>query len=160
MAQLDRSDSVQWLTFRLDAGEYALDIRDVIEVLGMVALKPMPQTQPWLAGLLNLRGRVVPVIDLRRRLGLAPRSYGLDTPIIVARQADRPVGLIVDEATEVLTLPGHALTLPDALTGAEHAVSTVARLNDRLILQLDLDRVCASVPGMPTGVVMQAGVEG
>lgn len=148
MTRSNQAQPVQWLTFRLEGGEYALDIRDVIEVLSMVALAPMPQTQPWLAGMLNLRGHVMPVIDLRRRLGLAPRPYGLDTPIIVVRQAGRPIGLIVDEATEVLTLPDQALTRPDALAGREHAISAVARLNDRLIMLLDLDRICATTAGV------------
>ncbi|MGC8781760.1 MAG: chemotaxis protein CheW, partial [Anaerolineae bacterium] len=67
----------------------------------------------------------------------------LATPIVVVRQADRPVGLIVDEAVEVLTLPGHALTAPDALAGAGHPVCAVARLDDRLIMLLDLARICA-----------------
>lgn len=147
--QSNRAQPIQWLTFRLEGGEYALDIRDVIEVLSMVALAPMPQAQPWLAGMLNLRGRVMPVLDLRRRLDLAPRPYGLDTPIIVVRQADRPVGLIVDEAVEVLTLPDQALTGPDALAGADHPVSAVARLDDRLIMLLDLDRICAGAPVAP-----------
>lgn len=146
--QSNRAQPIQWLTFRLEGGEYALDIRDVIEVLSMVALAPMPQAQPWLAGMLNLRGRVMPVIDLRRRLGLAPRPYSLDTPIIVVRQADRPVGLIVDEAVEVLTLPDQALSDPDALAGPAHAVRAIARLADRLIMLLDLDRICAETPAV------------
>ncbi len=149
----NQAQSVQWLTFRLEGGEYALNIRDVIEVLSMVALAPMPQTLPWLAGMLNLRGRVMPVIDLRRRLGLAPRPYGLDTPIIVVRQAGRPVGLIVDEATEVLTLSDQVLTQPDALAGTEHPISAVARLDDRLVMLLDLDRICATM----TPVALSAG---
>lgn len=148
MTRSNQAQPVQWLAFRLEGGEYALDIRDVIEVLSMVALAPMPQTQPWLAGMLNLRGHVMPVIDLRRRLGLAPRPYDLDTPIIVVRQADRPVGLIVDEATEVLTLPAQALTSPDALAGREHPISAVARLDDRLIMLLDLERICATTAGV------------
>jgi purine-binding chemotaxis protein CheW len=156
MMQSKRAQAVQWLTFRLEAGEYALDIRDVIEVLSMVALAPMPQAQPWLAGMLNLRGRVMPVIDLRRRLGLTPRPYGLDTPIIVVRQADRPVGLIVDEAVEVLTLSEQALAAPDALAGPDHAVRAIARLDDRLIMLLDLDRICA---GAPAAVPAAAGAE-
>lgn len=148
MMQSNRAQPIQWLTFRLEGGEYALHIRDVIEVLSMVALAPMPQAQPWLAGMLNLRGRVMPVIDLRRRLGLAPRPYSLDTPIIVVRQANRPVGLIVDEAVEVLTLPDQALSDPDALAGPAHAVRAIARLADRLIMLLDLDRICAETPAV------------
>lgn len=133
---------IQWLTFRLSSGEYALEVGDVVEVLRMVALARMPEAPPWLAGLLNLRGRVIPVIDLRLRLGLPAQPIGLDTPIIVAQWAERPVGLIVDEVTEVLTLFSDALSAPDALTGADHPILAVARADGRLILLLDLKRIC------------------
>lgn len=133
---------IQWLTFRLSGGEYALDVGDVVEVLRMAALARVPEAPPWLAGLLNLRGRVIPVIDLRLRLSLPAQPVGLDTPIIVAQWAERPVGFIVDEVTEVLTLFSDALSAPDALTGVGHPVLAVARADGRLILLLDLKRIC------------------
>ncbi len=137
-----QSRRVQWLTFRLHGGEYALTVGDVVEVLSMVALAHMPEAQPWLAGMLNLRGRMAPVIDLRLRLGLPARPIGLDTPVLVVQWAGRPVGLIVDEVTEVLTLPADALSEPDQLAGAAHPVVCVARSGDRMILLLDLKRIC------------------
>lgn len=137
-----QSRQVQWLTFRLHGSEYALNVGDVLEALSMVALARLPEAQPWLAGMLNLRGRVVPVIDLRLRLGLPARPTGLDTPILVVQWAGRSVGLIVDEVTEVLTLPADALSEPDQLAGAAHPVVCVARSGDRLILLLDLKRIC------------------
>jgi purine-binding chemotaxis protein CheW len=125
----------------LYGGEYALAVGDVVEVLSMVALARMPEAPPWLAGMLNLRGRVVPVIDLRRRLNFPPRPPSLDTPVIVAQEADRLIGLIVDEVVEVLTLSEDGLTAPDNLAGTAHPVLAVARAGDRMILLLDLKRV-------------------
>jgi purine-binding chemotaxis protein CheW len=146
-----QSQRVQWLTFRLYGGEYALTVGDVVEVLSMVALAHMPEAQPWLAGMLNLRGRVVPVIDLRLRLDLPARPIGLDTPVVVAQWADRLVGLIVDEVTEVLTLAADALSAPDELAGAAHPVLAVARTAERLILLLDLQRLCDSAQPLAAG---------
>jgi purine-binding chemotaxis protein CheW len=140
--QPDQPQQVQWLTFRLQGDEYALAVADVVEVLSMVALTRMPEARPWLAGMLNLRGRIVPVIDLRRRLGFPVRPIGLDTPVIVVHACDRPVGLIVDEMTEVLTLPADALAPPDDLAGAGHPVIAVARSAARLIMLLDIRRIC------------------
>lgn len=142
--QSQRAERVQWLTFRLHGGDYALAVGDVLEVLSMVALAHVPEAEPWLAGMLNLRGRVVPVIDLRRRLGLPARPIGLETPVIVAQCADRPVGLIVDEVIEVLTLAADALSAADELAGAAHPVLAIARTAERLILLLDLQRLCAT----------------
>jgi purine-binding chemotaxis protein CheW len=139
-----QSQRVQWLTFRLHGGDYALVVSDVLEVLSMVALAHVPEAPPWLAGMLNLRGRVVPVIDLRLRLGFPARPIGLETPVIVAQCASRPVGLIVDEVIEVLTLAADALSASDELAGAAHPVLAVARTAERLILLLDLQRLCAS----------------
>jgi len=143
--QADQSHWVQWLSFRLHGGEYALPVRDVVEVVSMVALAHMPESPAWLAGMVNLRGRVAPVIDLRLRLGFPARSITLDTPVIVVQSGARPVGLIVDEVTEVLTLPVQALTAPDDLAGKGHPVMVVARTADRLIMLLDLTRICEPV---------------
>jgi len=96
---------------------------------------------------------VAPVLDLRLRLGLPPRPIGLDTPVIVVRRpaaTDQPVGLIVDEVTEVLTLSADALAAPDALAGGNHPVAVVARSAGRLIMLLDLRRICES--GEPLAV--------
>lgn len=141
--QAQRSSQVQWLAFRLSGSEYALAVGDVVEVLSMVALAPLPEAPAWLAGMMNLRGRVMPVMDLRVRLNLPPRPIGPETPIIVAQCADRLVGFIVDEVTEVLSLPTEALAAPDALAGAAHPILAVARAAGRLILLLDLQRICA-----------------
>jgi purine-binding chemotaxis protein CheW len=143
--QPDQARWVQWLSFRLHGGEYALPVGDVVEVVSMVALAHMPESPAWLAGMLNLRGRVAPVVDLRLRLGFAAPPITLDTPVIVAQSGDRPVGLIVDEVTEVLTLPVPTLTVPDSLAGQAHPITLIARTDDRLIMLLDLARICEPV---------------
>ena len=71
----------------------------------MVAIAPVPEAPSWLPGVINLRGKVIPVIDLRVRLGLASKPVGINTPIIVAEHEGQMVGLIADSVTELLTVP-------------------------------------------------------
>jgi purine-binding chemotaxis protein CheW len=140
----------QWLVFQLQTHDYALPVGDVVEVLRMVALTPVPEAPPWLAGILNLRGRAIPVLDLRRRLVVGPpEAPGLNTPIIVAHAAGRPVGLIADRVSEVIALPADAIEPPDALAGPGRAISGLAHAGDRLILVLDLPRLTAGLPSAP-----------
>jgi purine-binding chemotaxis protein CheW len=140
--QADRITQVQWLTFRLRDGDYALAVSDVVEVLSMVMLAHLPGAPPWLTGMLNLRGQVLPVLDLRLRLGFIAPALTLDTPIVVVRTGDRLAGLIVDEVRDVVSLPAHALAPPDALAGDTHPIAAVARANARLIMLLNLARIC------------------
>ncbi len=108
----------------------------------MVAVTPIPEAPPWVGGVLNYRGRVIPVVDARAKLGLARRDPDLSTPIVVVQASERAAGVVVDEALDVLALPGEAVHLPDRASGGS-AVSAVARQGERLILVLDSARLCA-----------------
>jgi len=141
----DSAGLTQLIVFRLAGREYALPVRSVAEVLRMVALTPVPEAPAWLAGMLNLRGRIIPVVDLRTRLGLPAQAIDVNTPIIVAQTTDRVLGLIADEMTEVVGLPLDAIQPPDLLAGAGHAVTAMARAGGRLLLILDLTRVVTQV---------------
>lgn len=136
---------IRLLVIRLDGQEFALDVDDVSEVVRMVALTSVPEGPLWLCGLLNLRGRVVPVVDLRTRLGLPQRPPDLASRILVVEADGRPMGALVDEATEVLVLPASALHEPDEATGNAHALAAVARDGERLIPVLDPIRLFAGV---------------
>jgi len=109
----------------------------------MVAIAPVPEAPEWLPGVINLRGRVIPVIDLRIRLGLPALEVGLNTPIIVAEIEGQMVGLVADSVTELLIVPLEAIEPPDERVGASNAVKSVARAAERLILIFDLERICA-----------------
>jgi purine-binding chemotaxis protein CheW len=109
----------------------------------------VPEAPEWLSGVINLRGKVVPVIDLRSRLGLERQPVGLGTPIIVAETGGQSVGLIADSVSELLTVPGDAIEPPDARVGEGNVVDAVARAGERLILILDLERVCAGSEQLP-----------
>ena len=135
--------ATQLVVFRIDRSEYALPVVNVGEILRMVAIAPVPEAPEWLPGVINLRGKVIPVIDLRTRLGLPHRDAGLNTPIIVAEHQGQMVGLVADSVTELLTVPLDSVEPPDARVGTANAVESVARAGERLIMIFDIERVCA-----------------
>ena len=135
--------ATQLVVFRIEKSEYALPVGNVGEILRMVAIAPVPKAPEWLPGVINLRGKVIPVINLRNRLGLPTQEVGLNTPIIVAEHEGQMVGLIADSVTELLTVPLDSVEPPDELAGHGNTVEAVARAGERLILIFDLERVCA-----------------
>ena len=137
------AEATQLVVFRIAKSEYALPVGNVGEILRMVAIAPVPEAPEWLPGVINLRGKVIPVIDLRTRLGLAAKPVGLNTPIIVAEHEGQMVGLVADSVTELLTVGNDSIEPPDERVGASNTVKSVARAAERLILIFDLERVCA-----------------
>jgi purine-binding chemotaxis protein CheW len=93
---------------------------------------------------INMRGRIVPVIDLRMRLGLSPREPDLSTPIIIVGRSGPAAGLIADGVREVLALPSEAVEPSRPRAAPALAVSGMAHAGDRLILLLDPERLCDS----------------
>jgi purine-binding chemotaxis protein CheW len=133
------------LTFGLADREYAFPVGDVAEVVQMVAVTPLPEGLPWVVGMLNYRGRVVPVVDGRTRLGMPRRDWNLSTPMIVVATGGRAAALVVDEALEVLALPAEAVEPAEDAAGPAASVSAIARHGRRLILLLDAAWIGASV---------------
>ena len=131
------------LTFALDREEYAVPISQVREVIRVGDLTRVPEAPQHIRGVTNLRGRILPVVELRSRLGLAP----LDTPgprarIIVVETDGRILGLLVDSVSHVLKVTaGMVIDAPAEVTSAQgNYVTGVARIDSRLVILLDLDR--------------------
>jgi purine-binding chemotaxis protein CheW len=136
----------QWVVFTLEGADYALSLEHIVEVIHIIAIAPAPEAPPWLAGVINLRGRVLPVMDLRARLGLPSRGPDLSARILVTSGWGHWLGLIVDSVTEVLTWPAEPVELPATAPGF-----AVVRANHRLITVLDIERLIAEVDriGLP-----------
>jgi len=126
----------------LNGRQYGLPIERVVEMLRMVAITPLPHSPEWVAGVINMRGQIVTVIDLRSRFGIEQQPYGLDTPLCVVEVFDRFVALVADAAVDVVEVSADALEVPDEIAGAHHPVSALARVGARLIPVLVLERVC------------------
>ena len=131
----------QLVVLRLGDREYGLATEVVVQVLRMVAIRPVPESPPWIAGVVNLRGRTTPMVDLRMRLGLPARDPGPADHIVVVRSGDTNLGLIVDAVLEVLEVGDGQVEPPGDAAGSGGVIAAVARAGDRLILVLDVDRV-------------------
>jgi purine-binding chemotaxis protein CheW len=131
------------LVIRLNGREHALPLEQVVEVFRIVAVTPLPEVPPWVRGVMDVRGRVIPVIDLRVKLGMPARTPDLSTPIVVVEAGGMPAGLVTDEVVEVLALPGAAVEPADHAAGLARVVTSVARPGGRLVLVLDTEALCA-----------------
>lgn len=139
----------QFLTFHLGDEEYALEIERVQEIKGFSTVTPLPNSPPYMRGVLNLRGVIVPVMDLRRRLGLAPVAYTRRSAIIVVALDARLVGVVVDDVADVVDLaPGDVQPPPPGAVETGGFVRGLARLGDRLMIQIDVERVVALGDGL------------
>ncbi|WP_343384328.1 chemotaxis protein CheW [Candidatus Amarobacter glycogenicus] len=129
--------------FRLADEYYALDIQTVQEIVRMQAITSIPGSDFWVEGITNLRGRVVPVVDLRKRCGVDSGEYTAETRIVVVSSSTGMVGLIVDAVSEVMRIPGDQVEQPSAIVSVPENtyLRGIAKLEDRLVSLMDLDGV-------------------
>jgi purine-binding chemotaxis protein CheW len=99
------------LLFRLGSQDYAFAVESVVQVVSMVTIVPLPQIDETVEGVSNVQGRIVPVVGMRRHLGLSEAQFDRYTPILLIRSGDRILGLIVDEVLDVLNLCPEGFTL-------------------------------------------------
>ncbi|MCX7888110.1 MAG: chemotaxis protein CheW [Rhodobacteraceae bacterium] len=141
---------LELLSFRLGEQDFCVDIRTIREIRGWTRATPLPHAPPWLRGLINLRGTVLPVIDLSSRLGMAPVVPDARNVIIVAEVATRQTGLLVDAVSDIVTVSPEALQPPPALGDCQGAgcVAGLAVIDDRMLRLLDLHAVLAPELGV------------
>jgi purine-binding chemotaxis protein CheW len=134
---------VQFVTFRLGEEQFGVPIGAVQEIVRLPEVTPVPEAPWFVEGVINLRGRIIPVIDLGRRLRLPDRPRTRKTRILIVETDRRQVGLIVDAASEVLRLPPNAVEPPPPMIsgiGVEY-ITGVGKLGDQLLVLLDLAKV-------------------
>ncbi len=141
-----RDESVQLLTFKLDDQEYALDLANVVQVVQMVAVTRPPQSAGDVEGIINLHGAVTPVIDTRKRLGLAPKPHDLNTQLLITRANGRILALTVDAVSQVLALASNCIEPSKRIGATLKYLSAVGNVGDRLILILDPNSFLADAP--------------
>lgn len=147
------ADGSQFLTFLLDNEEYGLEILRVQEIKGYSKITPLPNTPPEVKGVMNLRGAVVPIIDLRTRFGLSGAEYTRFTVIIVVTVGTKVAGLVVDAVSDVLNVGAKEIVpTPDLGAGVDTSFMTgMARTGERLITLLNVDRLVGSPSGTDGG---------
>jgi purine-binding chemotaxis protein CheW len=132
-----------YVLFRVGESEYALPASEVTQMESYDGATPVPGAAPHVIGLVQMRGRVVPVVDLRRRFGLPPAERTLDSRVVVVDRGGRAVGLLVDSAREVVHLDDAALEAPPEVLSAQgdRFVRSIARTGDRLLMLIDFQKV-------------------
>ncbi|MEZ5686276.1 MAG: chemotaxis protein CheW [Paracoccaceae bacterium] len=134
---------VELLSFRLGGEEYSVDIMSVREIRGWTRATPLPHAPPYVRGVINLRGTVLPVVDLSVRLGMEPVVGGARNVIIVVQLGSQTAGLLVDAVSDILALPRSQLQPPPELAAdtAHSYISALTIVEERMIRVLDLGAV-------------------
>lgn len=134
------------IVFQLGEEEYAIPVKQVGLIERLVNITRVPQTESFIKGVINLRGAVTPVIDLRTRFGMEEQPHTDSTRIIIVYINDIEVGLIVDFANDVLDIPLHKIEPPPEVVGSVDVsyIEGVAKTEERLLILLDLEKVLSS----------------
>ena len=138
-----QAEVFQLVSFEIADEEFGIDILKVQEIIRVLDVTRMPNAPAFIEGVINLRGKIVPVIDLRRRFNRQPKENDGNTRIIVVELSGKTVGFLVDRVQEVIR--GETTIIespPDLVTNVQtRYITGVAKLNDRLLLLLDLDQI-------------------
>jgi purine-binding chemotaxis protein CheW len=136
----------QLVVFELAGENYGIDISAVEGIIKMQPITKMPQAPMFVEGIINLRGVVVPVIDLRKRFGMTTLEHTSDTRIVNVFMGKAKIGMIVDGVSEVLRIPEEAIepTPPMISTVNTSYIRGIAKLDNRLVTLLDLDKILSA----------------
>ncbi len=126
------------LQFRAGSSVFGLPVASVVEIIRIVAPSPVPDPAPDLVGVINLRGRIVPVFDLCRSLQLGERPLSLRMYIVIADVDGEHIGIIVDDVLDVATIPDAQFQVSRAMAATKTFASGVARINDEMVTVLSL----------------------
>ena len=135
--------TLQAVTFALGSEEYGVDIAQVQEINRMVTITHVPRAPRFMEGVINLRGQLIPIIDLRTRFGMERSERTKNTRIVVTEIGNKRIGMVVDSVSEVLRIPVEQIEdAPDLVAGVDtEYIRGVGKMGDRLIIMLDLSRV-------------------
>ena len=133
----------KFLTFALGREDYGIDIKYVTEIIGIQAITEVPEMPEYIKGIINLRGKIIPVMDVRLRFKKEPREYNDRTCIIVIEIRDISVGLIIDGVSEVLNIPEHDIVAPPQLSKDynQRYIKGISKVGGSVKLLLDCERL-------------------
>ena len=134
---------LQLVSFKIANEEFGVDILNVQEINRMVTITKVPNSPGFVEGIINLRGRVLPVIDLSIKLGMPKKEYDKDTRIVVVDVEGKTIGFLVDSVREVLRIPKSITEAPPEITAGINSeyITAVGKLEDRLLILLDLNKL-------------------
>ena len=133
----------KFLTFPLGKEEYGLEIRHVTEIVGIQKITEVPDMPQYVKGVINLRGKVIPVMDVRTRFTLAEKPYDDHTCIVVVNINDSSVGLIVDTVSEVISIPDGNIDPPPSVTKGDSSrfIKGLGKVGDTVVILLDIGQL-------------------
>lgn len=137
---------LQFVSFLLGSEEYCVDIFEVQEIINLPTIKQIPGAPSFVDGIINLRGKIVPIIDFRKRLNLNVTEFTRHTRVVIVQVNNRVIGFIVDMVSGVFKIDEADIEVtPEVVTSVNvEFISGVAKLKDKLIIILDVDKILTS----------------
>src|SRR4051812_12185172 len=152
---------IQLVGFRLDNEDYAIAITKIQEIILMKPITRIPQVPDFIEGLINLRGSVIPIVNLRKRFGLTPREIDDETRTIVVNVHEKTVGCVVDAVTQVMRINRDQIQPPPlGVMAVNHQyLAGLAKLDDRLLIILEIERLFDEQSPLISGQWQEKGAE-
>jgi purine-binding chemotaxis protein CheW len=142
-AKVQAEETLQLVSFTIGKEEFGFDIQSIQEINRMVEITRVPNSPEFVSGVINLRGQVIPIVDLRKRFKFPQKEYDNNTRIIIVELSGIVVGFVVDAVREVIRIPKSITEPPPSIVagiGSEYIIA-VAKMENRLIILLDLERI-------------------
>ena len=142
-----KASELQLVVFKIGEEEFGVEINQVREIVRLVPITPVPRAPAFVEGVVNLRGQILAIVELSKKLSLQANPRSEKTRIVVVEVGENTVGMIVDEVTEVLRLPGENIDRTPELTGSDvqHTyLKGVGKLEGRLLILIDLAAIFSS----------------
>lgn len=144
--RVDLEDSTNLVTFRLGSGEYAIDIMQAKEIIKMEKITLIPNAPDFVEGVINLRGNIIPIIDLKKRFSLEETEGDKNTGIIIVKIEDVDMGIIIDSISKVVSISNSDIQPPPPMLSGigQKYIKGVGKLEDKLLVVLDLEKLFTS----------------
>jgi purine-binding chemotaxis protein CheW len=161
LSETSGRELLQLVSFHVGGEEFGLDILRVQEIIRVQQLTRVPNSPDFVDGVMNLRGKIIPVVALRKRFGIEPAPADKQTRTVVVEIKGTVLGFMVDAVSEVLRIPTDTLEPPPRLGKVDREyVSAVGKLQDRLLILLDLDRLMSDFGQLGSVALPQAQASG
>jgi purine-binding chemotaxis protein CheW len=133
----------KYLTFRVKGEEYGVDIKYVVEVIGILKITSVPDMPGFIKGVVNLRGKVIPVVDVRTRFNIEFKEYDDRTCVIVVNINDTDIGLVVDIVSDVLDIPEEVVVPPPNIQKSHSSrfIKGIGKLDEKVVIILDVNKL-------------------
>ncbi|AFN74066.1 chemotaxis protein CheW [Melioribacter roseus P3M-2] len=140
------NDILQLVSFKIGKEEFGIDILKVQEINRMLNLTKVPNAPFYIDGVVNLRGRIIPIVNLRAKLGMERKEADRNSRIVVVELSGKTIGFLVDEVSEVLRIPESITEQPPAMVAGVDSsfIRAIGKLEDRLLILLDLEKVLSA----------------